>query len=236
MIVSYKFGQQFSNGAELTNSGTDTNIKGVLTIAKPSGDYANRKAMYFDGQADGYISVTKLSLYHTFSVHSWVLVLSTTGHQTLFSKYKAPWNPSIRLGFNALKMRVELSKDDVNSTAGVESDTGLTDNEWTYVVYSIELDTSTIEDSTIKFYKNTGIFGATKTLSGKFIIDPDTYPAYIGIGKNGASSFNNEMNGYIYELVIYQKATTNLAAHFQNSGCNQSASICPSDLEKLCKD
>lgn len=237
LILNYKFAADITNGVVDNTGFAGASLDGALTKADPSGTYAERKGMYFDGTANGYISLqNKLSLNPTFSIHAWINCTEAAGVVTLFSKYKSPWNKHIRLGFNALKWEVELAKDSDHTAVTKETTEVIVINTWTYVVFSVELDTNVV-DTDIKLYKDNGsVITTITTFSGYFLVDPASYPAYIGIGQSAANTFAQRWKGYIYEFIIYQKATTGLAEHYKTASCAESASSCPADLAKLCAE
>jgi hypothetical protein len=103
----------------------------------------------------------------------------------------------MRFGFANKKWKVSLFKDTDGNVAEGAANTkthatdGIETNEWTYVVYSVKLDSSAISDTDITLFKNKTTESTLTTFAGAFVVDPQAYPAYICIGKSDATTFTN---------------------------------------------
>jgi hypothetical protein len=109
---------------------------------------AKNRGIHFDGSANGFIEIPGVQLYHTFSIHSWVLLKARKSH-TLLSKdrndFTETWSQNhFRVSINSSGMlTAELAGIRDNTAAGYKSYSAssgsVASSVWTYVTYSFEM-------------------------------------------------------------------------------------------------
>ena len=223
MIISYDFNVPSSTFA---NSGSGGTLSATSTIVNASGNPAKNRGVYFEGTDDGYLSIPAFTLNHTMSLHAWILLKTIGTRKTIFSKDRDDFDPAddrwcLGAYVNASdKLEVDLGLDRTPYTRQTQESTStLSVDTWYYSVISLEM---TLGKDTIASLFLNNVADGIGTFSNLFLIDSPSYFNYIGIERSAATAFANHMNGYIYELQIYQnKHDTSNTAHAAScsTGC-----------------
>jgi hypothetical protein len=143
---------------------------------------AKNRGLYFDGSSDGYLTIPSVLLYHTFSIHAWVMTKADPGaEQTIFSKSRpaALDKPLVRCGIDADYKVVASIGQDVDAANVVEQvgGTALDKSTWYYVVCSFALTGG--KETTYKiFLNNAEDASAAKPM---FLVDDAAYTNYVGL-------------------------------------------------------
>ena len=105
--------------------------------------------------------------------------------------------------------------------------------EWTFVGYAISLNDNTV-DTDVRLWVNDDV-GSTGTISGKRYLDDVTnHKAFIGAYRTAASTYTDELQGFMYVIHIFNSAIlSGDEGKYGNSGCSCSGAKC-TDVTTQC--
>ena len=144
------------------------------------------------------------------------MTAATSGEaNTVFSKDKYSYTGTknnenlLRLGVNETRnLRVEWARDKSHGFQQQVLDVQIVSAEWNYVVYSFENIVDVVSTPRTQKTEVTCTVGANQSTPYEwwnyFLNDKADYNGYIGNSRSGASSYSQQLQGFIYDLQIYQ--------------------------------
>jgi hypothetical protein len=179
----------------------------ISTIDNSAGHPAKNRGVYFNGTDNGFIEIPSFTLYHTFSIHAWVIVAGGNGDRTIFSKDR---NSFANTDENCLIVGIDTSGKLAIDIAKNVSDFAFTRQTgtvtlgvtaWKYVVFSVEMKNG--KDSEVSLFINKASDTAATLLSDVFVYDSTDYKNYLAVARTPTSTFTRHWNGFIYAFHIY---------------------------------
>jgi hypothetical protein len=207
--------------ATFVNQGTAGTAYDISIVkATDSGKPAKDRGIYFKGSEDGHIALADITLHYDFSFHAWVLIASnpaTGKFATLYSKDRNDFNSAtsknwISVAVNdANKVAARLAQlQDASVFTAHESTSALVLKTWYYIAASYAM--SAGKDTTVSLFKN-NVADGTGTWQKTLIVDESTFKSYVATARATATTYEDKLDGFLYEFFLYQKAhaTTNTA-------------------------
>ena len=211
-----------------------------ITLTQVGLNPAKERGHYFSGTDEYAEFTTDFSLYFRFTVLAWLRLDDLTSDQTVFSKDRGSFPNGLvfRSYITATDgfLKVDIADaDDTFATAGsfTSSASNVTPAEdWTFVGYSINLNDNTV-DTDVRLWVNNEA-GSTGNISGKRYRDDSTnHKAHIGMYRSGATTYDDELRGFMYVIHIFNSALTGDEGKYGNSGCSCSGAKC-TDVTTQC--
>ena len=212
-------------------------------IVSNDGHPAAYRGFYIASSTD-YVSLLKVILNRDFSLHAWIqiLTLATGGNSnTVFAKDKmdttitAGSTKFIRCAIDENKnLTIEMVRDNSNNFRKVTLDETINTSAWNYVAYSFEFSADASSSPSSNYVTVTGhvdnVASTPVIYDRYFINDKADYAAYIGTTRTHSSgTFENPLQGFIYEFHLYQQKHTGATTHYTTGqGCTdgRSATSC----------
>ena len=205
---------------------------------------------YYINDSSAHILVSGLILNHSWSVHAWVLINNPNSGQinTVFSKDRGDFasgtftNNMIRCGIDdSSNLTIEWTRD--NSETFKKETLDITHGSgWNYLVYSFENEA----DASATPYKTqrTKVIGYANTSASTavyfnryFMNDKSSYNTYIGNSRTAASTFDENLNGFMYSFYVYQGAASGTEQSPGNCSNGPTATSCWTvDFDKYSAD
>jgi hypothetical protein len=98
---------------------------------------------------------------------------------------------------------VFLARDNettVTDTKTSTADRALAKDTWAYLTISLAMTGG--KDTDILFYKD-NTADAAQTMSNLFVVDKETYPAYIGNERTAETTYTSKWTGFVYNFQLY---------------------------------
>ena len=187
---------------------------------------------YYINASSAHILVSGLVLNHSWSVHAWILIKGTNSGKinTIFSKDRGDFasgtatNNMIRCGVDESgNLTVEWTRDN-SETFKKETLNRTVGANWNYVVYSFENEADatgspySTQWTKVKGYVNNS-GSATRYYNYYFINDKSSYNVYLGNSRIAASTFDENLNGFMYAFYVYQGVASGNEQYSTGVGC-----------------
>ena len=215
-------------------SETYRNLVDDSLIAVGANGYPAIYRGYYINDASAHILIQNLVLNQSWSVHAWILIKgnNTNKFNTVFSKDRGDFgdgidsNNMIRCGVDqddTGNLTVEWTRDNSANFKEELLDQSV-GGAWRYVVYSFENEA----DASATPYKTqrTKVIGYVNNVASTpvyynryFMNDKSSYNLYIGNYRTAASTFDEKLNGFIYNFYLYQGAATGNEQYSTGVGC-----------------
>ena len=207
-----------------------------ITATQTGLNPAKERGHYFSG-IDEYASLSDFALNFRFTILTWVRVDELSADQTIFSKDRGTFPDGFvfRSYITATDgfLGVDLANaGDTFAAAGNSDSSGgnaVVSKDWTFVGFSINMDDNTL-DTNVRLWVNNDA-GSTGTISGKAYLDDATnHKAFIGAHRTDATTYTDELRGFMYVIHIYNSAIDNGDdGKYGNSGCSCDSAKCTDD-------
>ena len=193
--INYSNSKTVESGHELTISSAQYDPNSTST--QPNLYPAINRGVYFSGDSTnpGFVQISNLHFAAQFSIHTWVMRKSDTTQTAIFSKDKA--YDMFFYGYIDASNKLTWEANGCTTTA---TGNAVGADQWYYLVWSLYEQSGSM--AIVQAFINNNHATNAACLNNFVMIDLTSYESYLGIKKTGATDYEDEFHGFIWELLL----------------------------------